>query len=265
MMRVAAVVERAWDPASIEVDPVDWAVEWSRAVAEPSPGSLEAVELALRLGAATACGIEPAEPALRRALAMGASCVRVPDQWALAVLLAREAFDLVLVSWRAGDQSPSPLGPWLAGQLDLPQATAVDEIRVEGREAVVRRRLDRGEHEELAVPLPAVIAVEPGIVAPRTASPAAAIAAQSAEIAAEPPAPRPSPQPLLLGLQPPRPAPPRVRPPDPGLSAEARIAEVIGTETESRQRELATGEPAELAARIVRLLEDRGYLSRNRA
>src|SRR6202022_3845196 len=56
MMRVAAVVERAWDPASIEVGPVDGAVDWSRAVAEPSPGSLEAVELALRLGAATACG-----------------------------------------------------------------------------------------------------------------------------------------------------------------------------------------------------------------
>ena len=61
--------------------------------------------------------------------------------------------DLVLASWRSGHQSPSPLGPLLAGLLGLPQATAVDELVVQdpGR-AVVGRRLGRGEREELALP-----------------------------------------------------------------------------------------------------------------
>jgi electron transfer flavoprotein beta subunit len=257
-VRIAAVVEQACDPVSIELDPVSGAIDRSRAVPEAAPGSLEAVELGLRLGVVTACG--EAEPVLHRALAMGASALRVPDHWTLAVLLAREAFDLVLVSWRAGDQGPSPLGPWLAGQLDLPQATAVDELRVEDGMAIVRRRLDRGEREELELPLPAVVAVEPGIVAPRAASPAAVLQAQAAVIAAEPAAPRPALQPVLLGHQPPRPAPPRMRAPDPDQPAEDRIAAVVGTATDTRQREVVTGQPEELASRIIRLLVELGYI-----
>jgi electron transfer flavoprotein beta subunit len=265
-MRVAAVVELAWDPASIEVDPVSGEIDRSRAVPEPAPGSLEAVELALALGgSAHVFGLGPAgvEGLLRECVALGATAGAVaPDAYALAAPLAAAvpAFDLVLVPNRSGDHGASPVAGLLAGLLDLPQATGVESLAIVEGEARVVRRLDRGEREELAVPLPAVIAVEPGIVRPRVASPAALIAAREAVVAALPPAPF-APGATLLGHRPPRPGPPRMPAPDGTLPAEARIAAVVGTAASARQRELVTGSADRVASRIVEVLEAQGFLA----
>jgi electron transfer flavoprotein beta subunit len=261
-MRVAAVVELAWDPASIEVDPVSGEVDRSRAVLEPGPGSLEAVELALGLGSAHVFGLGPAgvDALLRECLALGAdAAAAAPDVHSLAVALGAGRFDLVLVPGRSGDQAASPVAGLLAGLLDLPQATGVESLVVAAGEATVVRRLDRGEREELAVPLPAVIAVEPGIVRPRAASPAALIAAREVPVAVVPPVPA-APGAVLLGHLPPRPGPPRMRAPDGALSAEARIAAVVGTAAETRQRELVTGSAERVAERILEVLEAGGHL-----
>lgn len=262
-MRVAAVVELAWDPASIEVDAVTGTIDLARAALEPTPGSREAVELALELGEAYVYGLGPAgvEDLLRECLALGAAAAaRAPDVEALAAALAVTAFDLVLVPHRSGDGGVSPVAGALAGWLDLPQATGVESLAVEALEARVVRRLDRGEREELAAPLPAIVAVEPGIARPRLASPAALIAARSAPVPELPASVGAAVRPTLLGHRPPRPAPPRMRAPAGELAAEARIAAVVGTAPESRQRELVTGPPAQVAERIVRLLEERGFL-----
>jgi electron transfer flavoprotein beta subunit len=259
---VAAVVEAAWDPASIEVDPASGAIDRSRAAPAPSPGSREAVELALGLGETHVFGLAgpDIEALLRECLAVGAASVAAaPDVYALAEALMSDPFDLVLVPHRSGCGSASPVAGLLAGLLDLPQATGVESLEVEGGEAAVVRRLDRGVREELAVPLPAVIAVEPGITRPRAASPAALIAARSAAVAWLPPAPRAS-RPAFLGHRPPRPAPPRMVAPDDALPAEARIAAVVGAAADTRQRELVTGTADEVARRIVELLEAAGYL-----
>jgi electron transfer flavoprotein beta subunit len=261
-VRVAAVVEQTWDPASIEVDPVSCLIDWSRAAPEPSPGSPEAVELALRLGEAHVFGLgpPPVEDLLRSCLALGAAAAATaPDVHSLAVALGSAAFDLVLAPHRSGDDGPSAVAGLLAGLLDLPQATAVESLEIAGDEAVVVRRLDRGEREELAVPLPAVIAVEPGIAMPRVASPVALLAARDARVAAIPPVPGRS-SAVLLGHRPPRPAPPRMRTPDGALPAEARIAEVVGTAAGGPQRELVTGTAELVAERIARLLDERGFL-----
>jgi hypothetical protein len=50
--------------------------------------------------------------------------------------------------------------------------------------------------------------------------------------------------------------------PDGALPAEARIAAVVGTAAETRQRELVTGDAAQVAARIVDRLRDLGFLPR---
>jgi len=260
-LRVAALVEHVWDPVSIELDPISGTIDWSRAAAVPGPGSLEAVELGLRLGevCAIGLGVRPAAELLRQCLAMGASrAVEAPDVYAVADAMRRERLDLVLVPHRSGDQSPSPLGPTLAGLLDLPQATGVEAMRLDGPDALVIRRLDRGEREELALPLPAVIAVEPGIARPRVATPAALIAAQNAEIptlAISKLAPRLD----FLGQEPPRPTPPRIPAPDPSLPAEARIAAVVATAAGAPQRELVAGSAEVVAERIVQVLVERGY------
>jgi electron transfer flavoprotein alpha/beta subunit len=263
-LRVAVLVERAWDPFSVELDPVTGAVDERRAVSVPAPGSLDAVELGLRLGsvAAYAIGGAEAEEVLRECLGMGAAAaVRAADLGGLSRALRTGGYDLVLVSWRSGHESPNPLGPLVAGLLDLPQATAVDALVVQAPgEAVVRRRLGGGEREELALSLPAVIAIEPGIVTPRLGSPAAVLNAQATTIPvleAENPA---SPQASFLGYRPPRPVAPRTRPPDSTLSVEARIAQVVGLGAPEHRRELVTGSGEELAARIVTFLEERGFL-----
>src|SRR5262249_49117237 len=171
-VRVAVVVEQAWDPASIEVD-ARGAVDWARAVPAPSPGSLEAVELALGLGETHVFGLGARpEPLLRDCLARGAAAATAaPDVYARVPALAD--YDLLLAPHRSGDHGVSPVAALLAGLLDLPQATAVETLSLAEAEATVIRRLDRGEREELAVPLPAGIAVEPGIAPPRPGAPAA--------------------------------------------------------------------------------------------
>lgn len=255
-MRVAAVVQRAWDPASIEVDAATGEIDWSRAVPAPTPGSLEAVEIALGLGGTHVFGLgEPAvEELLRECLAIGAvSAAAATDVYALAEALRPERFELVLAPHRSG------VAALLAGLLDLPQATAVESLVLEEGEARVVRRLDRGEREELAVPLPAVVAVEPGIVRSRAASPAALIAVGSAPVGSVPPVPG-APRPTFLGHRPPRPAPPRLPAPAGELPAEARIAAVVGTAADARPRELVTGPADVVAARIVEVLDAEGFL-----
>ena len=262
--RVAGLVERTLDAVSVELDPGSGQIDERRAVAVPGPGSLAAIELGLRMGPVTAFAVGGAEVegVLRECLAMGVTAaVRAADVGALVGALGAETFDLVITSWRSGHGSPSPLGPLVAGLLDLPQATAVDELslRVPG-EVVVRRRLGRGEVERLALPLPAVVAIEPGVVTPRLGSPAALLGARAAAIQVLESGDSSAPRATFLGYRPPRPPPPRTPPPDPALSAEARIAEVVGLTAPERHRELATGPPSELAARIVAFLEERGFL-----
>jgi electron transfer flavoprotein beta subunit len=274
-VRVAAVVERVWDPPSVEVDAWSGRVDLSRVAPIPGPGSLEAVELGLRLGEAVAYAVGPpaVDGLLRRCRAMGAGAVRVvvpgretaaPDvaARALAQALAGEDFDLLLAPARSGDQSASLLGPLLAGLLDLPQATAVEQLRVDeaGGEAFVRRRLDRGERAELALTLPAVIALEPGIVAPRDASPAALLSAQLAAIPTRDAAMPDTPSLAFGGHQPPRPPVPWMQAPDSSQSAEARISAVVGGRAESRRQSLISGPPDQLAESIIKLLDETNSL-----
>ncbi len=270
-MRVAVIVEQAWDPASIEVSPVSGEIDWSRAAPVPAAGSLEALELGLRLGTVDALfGLGSGVESLLRsclALAPEARVARAPDLASLAAALSKQPFDLALAPQRSGDHGPGLVAPYLAGALDLAQATAVEHLEPgpEVGEVTVRRRLERGAREELVLPLPAVIGVEPGIVTPRTASPAALLAASSVEIPALPMAGGGRPRPRLLGHRPPRPVPPRAdaMAPDPKLSAEARIAAVVGLEAGAEDRsghQLVTGAAEEVAARIVELLERRCYL-----
>jgi electron transfer flavoprotein beta subunit len=260
-MKVAVVVEQVWDPVSIEMETVSGAIDWSRAAAVPGVGSLEALELGLSLGEVYlyGLGVGSVPDLLRVCLAMGASrAVEAPDLYVVADAMRQEGFELVLAPHRSGDQGASPVGPTLAGLLDLPQATSVEALRWAGPEVVVIRRLDRGEREELALLLPAVIAVEPDIARPRVATPAAMIAAQTAEVPALAPS-KMVPRPLFRGHEPPRPAPPRMPVPDADLPAEARIAAVVGTAADARQHELVTGSAEEVADRIAQVLVERGY------
>jgi electron transfer flavoprotein beta subunit len=278
-MRIAVVVEHGWDPASVEVDPLSGVVDETRTVAGIGDPSRSAVALALRLrGADGRVEVLTAAPAaaddeLRGLLAVGVDAVaRVwadglegagpeASARALAGPLGAVSAELVLVADRGLDGGRGQLGPMLAELLGLPQATAVEQLAItaSGGEVTVRRRLDRGAREQLALFLPAVVCVEPGIAVLAEATLPALLATRetpvpvlAAEVAAGC---------RLVRRVPPRPRPRRIAGPDPALPVEARLAAVLGGgERRDHDHTLVEGPPEVLVDRVVRLLEERGYL-----
>ncbi len=281
-MRIAVAVEHGWDPATVEADPLTGAVDESRTVTGLGASSLAAVALALRLrgpdGRVEVLAAAPAgaEEGLRGLLAAGVDAVtRV---WAgglegagteaiaraLAGPLATAAADLVLTGGRSLDGGAGTLGPMLAELLGLAEATAVEHLEVtgEGGEVAVRRRLERGARERVALALPAVVCVEPGAGLDDASLPAL-LAARGAPVAVL--------EAALDGAAggchrvrrlPPRPRPRRLAAPDPSLPVEARLAAVLGGGgRHDQEHALVEGPPALLVERIVTLLEERGYLS----
>ena len=149
----------------------------------PSPADETAMALALSLRGegdeivAFGVGGEGTQDALRPILAMGADRgVLVVDPQAqegdaladarvlAAALRAEGSFDLVL----CGDRSPvhegGQVGPRLAEALGVAQATRVTEAKVAGGQVQVMRAGELGAAE---LPLPALLAVEPGCNSPR--------------------------------------------------------------------------------------------------
>ena len=281
-MRIAVVVEHGWDPASVEIDPLSGAVDEFRAVAGIGELSRAAVALGLRLrGAGGRVEVLAAAPAaadaeLRGLLAIGVDAVaRVwtdglagagPEAAARALAgpLAAAGADLVLTGDRSLDGGRSPLGPMLAALLDLAAATAVEQLEVgaPGTEVSVRRRLDRGARERLALALPAVVCVEPGIAGLADAALPALLAAREAPVPGLAATPRAAEGCRLVRRLPPRPRPRRMAAPDPALPVEARLAAVLGGgERRDHEHVLVEGPPELLVERVLRLLEERGYLS----
>ncbi len=281
-MRVAVVVEHGWDPASVEVDPLSGTVDERRAVAGVAAGSRAAVALALRLrGAGGRVDVLAAAPAtadadLRELLAAGVDgAARVWSDGlegaggeaaarALAGPLGVLDAELVLAADRSLDGGHGLLGPMLAELLGLPAVTAVEQLAITGSggEVTVRRRLDRGAREQLVLALPAVVCVEPGIAELGDAALPALLASASAPVGARA-AVAPDPGCRLVRRLPPRPRPRRLAAPDPGLPVDARLAAVLGGGDAARESEhaLAEGPPDVLVERILRHLEERGYLS----
>ena len=116
-------------------------------------------------------GHESADDTLRKALAMKADhAVRVdgspvvgPDADYTSRVIAKAiehlgGFDLVLLGREAGDWGMGQTGAFLAERLGLPLVSFVDEIVLEGGEALMRRQSDDG-WEKFKVRLPAVATI----------------------------------------------------------------------------------------------------------
>ncbi|MEJ2634861.1 MAG: electron transfer flavoprotein subunit beta/FixA family protein [Calditrichia bacterium] len=143
-----------------------------------------AVEQALQLtenddGEVTIISMGPAdiEPSIRGALAMGAQkAIRIDtpaspdDQLVIAKSLARvledKNFDLILFGKQAIDDDAAQVPQMVAEALDLPCATVVVKINLEGNKATVEREIEGGK-ERLSFSLPAVIAAQKGLNEPR--------------------------------------------------------------------------------------------------
>src|SRR5437016_2956195 len=160
-----------------------------------------ALEEALRLkekhsGEVVVCSAGPPRVAqvIREALARGADrAVHVEDaalasadafvtSGALAAAMKDERFDLVLTGLQSDDQGFAQVGVILAERLGLPHATIIMEVQIESGSLRVKRELEGGWFQWVAMPLPAVLTIQSGINQLRYATLKGIMAAKKKEV-----------------------------------------------------------------------------------
>ena len=214
-----------------------------------------ALEEALRLrekhgGEVVVCSAGPTrvQQVIREALARGADrALHVEDEGlgaadafaiadALAGAMTDEKFDLVLTGLQSDDQGHAATGVVLGERLGIPHSTIIMDVQVQaaagsgqGGELRVKRELEGGWFQWIAMPLPAVLTIQSGINQLRYATLKGIMAAKKKEIkkVAVPP-----------NLQ--------------------RVQQVVslGLPTKSKQTQMIAGSPAEAAKELVRRLRE---------
>ena len=218
---------------------------------EPDAYALEeALRLKERLGAEVvvlSAGPARVMQVIREALARGADraihlsgdhfatadAVAVAD--ALAAALKEEAVDLVLTGLQSDDQGFAQVGVVLADRLDVPHATIVMEVQVDasarsGQGALrVKRELEGGWFQWIAMPMPAVLTIQSGINQLRYATLKGIMAAKKKDV--------------------------RTVTPAPPSTARQRIVSLYVPE-KSKKTHMIAGAPAETAKELVKLLRE---------
>jgi electron transfer flavoprotein beta subunit len=160
-----------------------------------------ALEESLRLkekhgGEVVVCSAGPARVAqvIREALARGADrAIHVEDDGlatadafaiaeALAAAMKEEQFDLILTGLQSDDQGFAQTGVILAERLGLPHATIIMEVQASDGSLRVKRELEGGWFQWVAMPLPAVLTIQSGINQLRYATLKGIMAAKKKEV-----------------------------------------------------------------------------------
>jgi electron transfer flavoprotein beta subunit len=186
-LNIAVCVKRVPDTAADKnLDPTDFTLQRDPDESILNPVDEVAVEEALRLkeahgGEVTVVTIGP-EAALtkaaRRALSMGCDkAVHLSDPvlhgsdalaiaYALACVLRRGSYDLIVCGSESTDARTSLVPPALAEYLNLPGLCHARKVEVEGNRVRVHREADQG-YDVIEGPLPAVVGINWGANEPR--------------------------------------------------------------------------------------------------
>jgi electron transfer flavoprotein beta subunit len=186
-LNIAVCVKRVPDTAADKnLDPTDFTLQRDPDESILNPVDEVAVEEALRLkeahgGEVTVVTIGP-EAALtkaaRRALSMGCDkAVHLSDPvlhgsdaqaiaYALACVLRRGSYDLMVCGSESTDARTSLVPPALAEYLNLPGLCHARKVEVEGDRVRVHREADQG-YDVIEGPLPAVVGINWGANEPR--------------------------------------------------------------------------------------------------
>ena len=207
-MKIAVCIKqvptREWQPRLS--DDKTWIREQDASFEMNEPDAY-ALEEALRLrekhgGEVVVCSAGPArvQQVIREALARGADrALHVEDDAlaaadasvtadALAAAMADERFDLVLTGLQSDDQGHAQTGVVLAERLGIPHSTIIMEVQVEAstgsgqRSLRVKRELEGGWFQWIAMPLPALLTIQSGINQLRYATLKGIMAAKKKEI-----------------------------------------------------------------------------------
>ena len=210
-----------------------------------------ALEEGLRLkekhgGEVVVCSAGPARVAqvLREALARGADrAIHVESDalagadacvvaGALAAAMKDERFDLVLTGLQSDDQGSAQTGVVLAEMLGMPHATIIMDVQVAESALRVKRELEGGWFQWVAMPLPAVLTIQSGINQLRYATLKGIMAAKKKEIrkASAPP-------------------------PSAATAGKQKIVSLYAPE-KSKKTHMITGAPAVAAKELVRRLRE---------
>ena len=207
-----------------------------------------ALEEALRLrekhsGEVVVCSAGPArvQTVIREALARGADrAIHVQDDSlgaadafviadALAAAMKDEKFDLVLTGLQSDDQGHGQTGVILAERLGIPSSTIIMDVQIENNALRVKRELEGGWFQWIAMPLPALLTIQSGINQLRYATLKGIMAAKKKEIR-------------------------KASLPD-GLQPSQQIVS-LAVPTRSKQTQMITGSPADAAKELVRRLRE---------
>jgi electron transfer flavoprotein beta subunit len=207
-----------------------------------------ALEEALRLrekhgGEVVVCSAGPTrvQQVIREALARGADrALHVEDDGlgaadafaiadALAGAMADEKFDLVLTGLQSDDQGHAATGVVLGERLGIPHSTIIMDVQIQDGALRVKRELEGGWFQWIAMPLPAVLTIQSGINQLRYATLKGIMAAKKKEIKKVP-------------------VPANVQ----------RVQQVVslGVPTKSKQTQMIAGSAAEAAKELVRRLRE---------
>src|SRR4026208_1543526 len=207
-----------------------------------------ALEESLRLrekhgGEVVVCSAGPArvQTVIREALARGADraihvehdSLGAADAFVIAEALAPamkdEKFDLVLTGLQSDDQGHGQTGVILAERLGIPSSTIIMDVRIEGCALRVKRELEGGWFQWIAMPLPALLTIQSGINQLRYATLKGIMASKKKEI-------------RKVAMV-------------PGLAA-AQQSVALALPTRSKQTQMITGSAPEAAKDLVRRVRD---------
>jgi electron transfer flavoprotein beta subunit len=242
---IKQVPSRDWQP---RIDDTRTWINDQEASFEMNEPDAYALEEALRLkekhgGEVVVCSAGPSRVSqvLREALARGADRAILvesdelarADAFAVASALAgamrAEGFDLVLAGLQSDDQGFAQVGVVLAELLGVPHATIIMEVQVDGGGLRVKRELEGGWFQWVAMPLPALLTIQSGINQLRYATLKGIMAAKKKEIR-------------------------KVAPPA-GLGPRQRVVNLYAPQ-KAKQTQIIGGSPAEAASELVRRLRE---------
>ena len=162
-MNIVVCIKQVPDTAVVKIDPKTGTLIRDGVPSIMNPEDKHALEGALQLketnGAKVtviSMGLPMAKAVLREALCMGADeailltdrCLGGADTLAtskaLAGVIKKLDFDIVLAGRQAIDGDTAQVGPEIAEHLNIPQVTYVQDVKVEGDSLIVQRALEDG-------------------------------------------------------------------------------------------------------------------------
>ena len=148
---------------------------------------------------------------------------------AIATAIRDEKFDLVLTGLQSDDQGFGQVGVILAEKLGMPHATIIMEVQAGDSGLRVKRELEGGWFQWIALPMPALLTIQSGINQLRYATLKGIMAAKKKEIR-------------------------KVTPPSLGEPTQRILT--VQFPTKAKQTQMISGSPAEVARTLVKHLRE---------